>query len=183
PDSLPIPLTPLTPFWKDGVNGVNGIGSPVSVSISCRFNLITPVVSAVLGSPVTVSAGAAFPVRNGTIFGVAALTPAPTHHSDDDNPTPTPTPTSSADEPTCRVPFLIGNALGPTDISWADDLWRTKGHNYGHTVSEDGAGFSQPLVFNSAVLPNSKGSIKTQDKTGGTWLSCSATVMTVTWGP
>jgi PKD repeat protein len=43
------------------------VGSSVSVSLNCTFNIITPIISNALGSTVSVSASSAFPVKTGII--------------------------------------------------------------------------------------------------------------------
>src|SRR5215213_8542832 len=48
------------------------IGKTASVAISCKFGIITPLISNVLGSPLTVSASAVFPIRTGAVAGVPA---------------------------------------------------------------------------------------------------------------
>lgn len=45
------------------------LGDPTHVAITCRFGLLTPIISGVIGSPLAVSASADFPVRTGIIAG------------------------------------------------------------------------------------------------------------------
>lgn len=47
-----------------------GIGGEAAVSLSCQFQIITPVLSSFLGGQVTVSASAVFPVRTGVVADV-----------------------------------------------------------------------------------------------------------------
>jgi PKD repeat protein len=47
-----------------------GIGSSATVTLSCDFGIMTPIVSAVLGGDVTVTASAVFPIRSGVVAGV-----------------------------------------------------------------------------------------------------------------
>ena len=94
--------TPLPdPSFPSGPNGNDGLGVPVTVRISCSFSLITPMIGAIVGNPVTVSASAAFPIRNGMITGIPTPTPTaiptatPSWHRDplaDADPDPRPPP-------------------------------------------------------------------------------------------
>src|SRR3954454_12691723 len=63
-----VPSVP-DPSFPSGPNGNDGLGVPVTASISCSFYLITPMIGAIVGNPVTVTASAAFPIRNGMITG------------------------------------------------------------------------------------------------------------------
>jgi hypothetical protein len=151
--TLPNPIP--APTFLNGVNGPNDIGQPVTVAITCRFGIITPIVSNVLGSPLAVTASAAFPIRSGVIAGIpvataiptatptstATATPTPTAGATA-TPTPSPTATPSPTPALCIVPNLVG-----LDTSVAADYWGTKGH-----AGTPGAGFStQNLLFNPAV--------------------------------
>jgi PKD repeat protein len=57
PDPIPGPT-----FSPDA-----GIGSDATVVLSCEFQVITPILSSVLGGQVTVTASAVFPVRSGVV--------------------------------------------------------------------------------------------------------------------
>jgi PKD repeat protein len=58
--------------------GGTGLGQPASVAISCQFGIITPIISQIVGSPVTVSASSVFPIRSGVVAGVpGGGSPAP----------------------------------------------------------------------------------------------------------
>jgi hypothetical protein len=57
-------------------NGTS-IGAPAKVSLTCRFNLITPFIALLTGNPIPVTASSAFPVRAGLIEGVPIETPSP----------------------------------------------------------------------------------------------------------
>jgi hypothetical protein len=84
--TLPNPLP--TPEFPDGQE----LGDLAVLGLDCEFDVLTPVVSAIIGESVTLSASAEFPIRTGIIAGgitVPPPGPIPT-------PTPTPTPTPCA---------------------------------------------------------------------------------------
>ena len=62
------------------------IAAPATVTLTCRFSLITPIISTILGDSIAVSASSAFPIRAGTIEGIPVQTTTPTA-----SPAPTPT--------------------------------------------------------------------------------------------
>ena len=55
----PIPAPTFTPNAQ--------LGSSTSVTLSCQFRILTPIISNVLGGTVTVSASSTFPVRTGIV--------------------------------------------------------------------------------------------------------------------
>jgi len=61
---LPNPIPP--PTYPSGTS----LGSDAVVAITCEFGILTPVVSAVLNSPIDVSASSVFPIRTGVVAGV-----------------------------------------------------------------------------------------------------------------
>ena len=65
----PIP-SPTFPSGRD-------IGDPAKVAVTCRFHLITPILSFVLGNGLDVSASSAFPIRSGVINGIPVQTAIP----------------------------------------------------------------------------------------------------------
>jgi Flp pilus assembly protein TadG len=160
--TLPSPLP--DPTFPSGT----AIGSPAVVEISCRFSLITPLISAVVGNAINVTSSAAFPVRSGTIEGVpvGSTAPIPTGSA---TPVPSgsasPAPTSTASPaptptPMCTVPTLTGLKTNKAVAPWT------------------AAGFvANNLVFNPGTPPVY--TIVTQSLTPGTSAACSA-VMTVT---
>ena len=161
PDPLPVPTFP---------SGTT-IGSPAVVSVTCRFSLITPVISNLLGSQINVSASASFPIRSGLIGdgttrgGLASflpVTPTATPRITSE-PTATPIPTPSAiptAPPTCTVPDLY-----LVNTSQATSKWTAKGFS------------ANNLSFNPLVPPNYK--IKSQNQTAGIGIPCTSS-MTVT---
>ena len=62
PPTFPAPTFPGTP--------PNEIGQPAVVRITCTFRLITPLVGAIVGNGLSVSASAAFPIRVGALNGM-----------------------------------------------------------------------------------------------------------------
>jgi hypothetical protein len=166
--SMPSPLP--GPTFPSGTS----IGSPAVVEITCRFSLITPLISAVVGNVVNVTSSAAFPVRSGTIEGVPVGstapiptgTPAPTSAaSSGPGGSATPPPTSTATPaptptPMCTVPTLTGLKTNKAVTPWTT------------------AGFvANNLVFKPGTPPVY--SISIQSLTPGTSAACSA-IMTVT---
>jgi len=154
PSTLPAPSFP---------NGYT-LGSPVVVALSCQFSLLTPLIGNILGSAVSVSASAAFPIRSGPIEGVPVQTAVPTPSA---SPVPTAGP-SSGSSPT-PAPSVVPNCTVPDfraiDTSAAVDLWV-------------GAGFTaNKLVFSPLVPPHYV--IKTQSIRKDSNVLCSST-MTVT---
>ncbi len=90
---LPSPLP--TPAFPDGTTTLNG---RAQVNLTCDFQLLTPIISSVVGSPLRLGAGAIFPIRVGLLNVAPPPTPAPTT-------IPTATPTSPP--ATCTVPSLL----------------------------------------------------------------------------
>jgi hypothetical protein len=175
---LPSPIP--DPTFLPGPTG-HDIGQPVTVGVTCRFHLITPILSFVLGNGINVSATSAFPIRAGVINGipVQSIVPIPTASvapsaspsasasaapsaSASVAPSPTPTPTPAP----CIVPNLVGQ-----NTRDADNQWGPHGH---------GAGFLSPLTFNPLVGgPLGHYIIGHQTLTPGTPMPCVGTTMTV----
>ena len=101
-------------------DGTYTIGSRVGVNLNCKFSLVTPFLSAVIGDgtgKIDISSEAIFTIRTGSTSGVViggdvpAPTPTPTvEPTPTDTPRPTATPTDTPD-PTATVP---GSTPGPT---------------------------------------------------------------------
>ena len=154
-----LPATLPKPAFPSGTT----IGSPATVAITCRFSLITPLISSLLGNQINVSASAAFPIRSGLIagtgyggglasFGPVIPTPSPIV-------TPSPIPTPSiipTAPPMCTVPDFAD-----TNTSQATRTWTN-------------AGFAaNNLSFNPLVPPNYK--IRSQIPSKGSVVLCSST--------
>jgi Flp pilus assembly protein TadG len=60
------PAAPPPPVFtdSDGDGNKNGIGDKVEVALTCRFSVITPVISSIIGGQVNVSATSIFPVKS-----------------------------------------------------------------------------------------------------------------------
>ena len=63
------PGQPAKPTFTDvdGVDGSTGIGDRVTVNLTCRFKVVTPIISFVIGSTVNVSASSVFPVKSANV--------------------------------------------------------------------------------------------------------------------
>ena len=95
------------PVWKDRAGNTLasdwGIGDHVSVSLPCRFDVITPIAGFLVGDPASLSAEATFSIRGGIIAGVPVGT----------NPEPP--------DPACTdaiVPNLVGMTVEEARIAW-----------------------------------------------------------------
>lgn len=75
--ALPSPIP--TPTFPDGTSTLNG---RAQVNLNCGFQVLTPIISQIVGSPLRLGATSIFPIR----FGLANIAPPPP-------PSPTPTPT------------------------------------------------------------------------------------------
>jgi hypothetical protein len=167
PSPIPDPTFPNGPAHL--------IGDPVRVAFTCRFHLITPILSFVLGNGLDVSASSAFPIRSGVINGIPvqtaiplptpspspspspSLSPGPSGSvgpSPSPSPSPTPTPTPN---PFCTVP-----SFGRTNQ--AQKVWSD-------------AGFLTSVVFNPLVPPHYD--VGNQSFTAGSQELCATAVITV----
>lgn len=167
-----LPDSPPPPTFPSGYD----VGSPLVVSITCQFALITPVISNILGSSVAVSTSASFPIRSGHLdgtgfsgVGLPSFAPTPTVDaggggggdpgpSTDPGFTPIPTPSGIPTPiPTCTVP----------------DLWLVNSSQA--TSHWTAAGFSaNNLIYDPLVPPNYR--IKRQSISAGTVVPCSSTM-------
>jgi hypothetical protein len=149
------------PTFPDGTS----IGAPAKVTLTCRFNLITPFIALLTGNPIPVTAASAFPVRAGLIEGVPIETPTPAPTASPTPtpsptatptatptapptlapgatptptpaPTPTPTPTPSPTPPMCHVVSLLNIQTNKAAAKWL------------------AAGFTGPVIFSPLVPPN-----------------------------
>jgi hypothetical protein len=159
------PGTPPTPVFTDGPDSqVTGgytdsnydLGDTVVVGLSCTFRPITPVIGAIVGANVQLSARSEFRIRSGDVVGLANPTriPAP-------GPTPTPagTPTPTAvptPTPSCPTAAFTatdnsnpGNphrmnfsgSISPTSGGWTwtwSGGFNDTGQNVNHNFSASG---------------------------------------------
>lgn len=141
------------------------LGGDATVALTCRFSIITPIISAIIPNPMNMSASAVFPVRTGT-YGVIAPTPSPTATP---SPTPTPTPTPSVAPSATPTPTPTPS---PTPcIRNAPQLIGQRKNNAG-TIWLN-AGFTGGVV---ALPPNANYIIVFQDKIAGQPYPCNSTV-------
>jgi hypothetical protein len=168
--------TPPDPTFTDGSDTATpdtnkDVGDRVDVGLSCTFRPLTPIVSAVVGSSVVLSANTEFAVRAGTVSGVPVPpppTPGPTPTPTPTpvpgaSPTPTPTPTPTpVPTPTpignCAVPDFVGNA---TKKNSAPTIWAN-------------AGFSGAITHNPN--PNGNWTITSQSISGSQPCTSSITI-------
>ena len=120
---LPSPIP--DPAFPSG----NGIGDPAVVAITCKFGLITPLIGAIVGQQLNVSASASFPIRSGAIQGVplGSAAPGPTTSLPVTTvpPPPSVAPPTPTPIPMCTVPNLIG-----VDSNKAvNNFWKPAGFN------------------------------------------------------
>src|SRR5918994_4379349 len=57
PDPIPDPI----------IGAGTQLGAPITVELSCEFNIITPVISNILGQTILVSASTTYPVKEGVV--------------------------------------------------------------------------------------------------------------------
>ena len=63
--SAGVTQVPTPTFTDTNGNGLNDLGEEVQVQITCTFDVITPVISTIVGGVVTVSAGVHVPGQDG----------------------------------------------------------------------------------------------------------------------
>lgn len=130
-----------TPFPVPVFPAGTAAGGVASVTLTCNFTLITPLIGNILGQSVPVSATAVYPIRSGIVPGastvpvVPAVSPSPSptptpspspspspgvspDPSPDPSPSPTPTPS-----PVCTVPNL--NNTRQAQREWTDEGFTT----------------------------------------------------------
>jgi len=172
-----INCTLTTPIPEPSFPSGTAIGAPVVVDLDCGFPLITPMIGAITGNPIPVSASSAFPIRSGNIEGVPApsptATPTPTPSptapptapptatpnpratpTPTPNPGPTPTPTPVPTPAMCTVITLLNTQSNKAQGDWND------------------AGFTGQVIFVPLVPPNYR--IQWQSETVGTSILCSS---------
>jgi PKD repeat protein len=110
------PSSPAAPVFQDGpdtfIAGGNpdtvyDVGDTVRVDLSCDFRPLTPIISAITGTVVTLRAGSEFRIRAGEITGLAHATAMPPPAA----PTPTPTPTPGATPTPTPTPVVCSNPV------------------------------------------------------------------------
>jgi len=117
-DLLPTNCTLPSPIPLPSLSGTN-LGDSVTVTLTCTFNPITPLISNIIGSNLPITATTVYPVRAGEIANGPVLneiplpttTPVPT-------PTPTPGPTPTPTPASCDVPQMTGLTVGAARTAW-----------------------------------------------------------------
>lgn len=126
------PEVPADPTFADG-NGdgtTTGIGDRATVAFTCTFSVITPLISAIVGNGVPVSASAVFPVKTGML----ATIPSGTSISANFTASPTTTTTGT------NVAFTDASTGAPTTWSWAfGDGGTSASQNPTHAYSAAGS--------------------------------------------
>ena len=79
------------------------VGDHSKVKLVCGFSFLTPLVGAILGNPMTISATAEFPVRGGEINGIVVVPPPP------------PPPPCTGNK---TVPNLVGQSVVAARAAW-----------------------------------------------------------------
>ena len=152
----PIPL----PVFS-GSPAPYGLGGSASVTLTCTFNPITPLVSAIIGSNLPVTSTTVYPVRAGTIAGGPILnaiplptaTPAPTAV-----PTPTPVPTAGPTPTPTAPPAALCDAPAMTGltVSAARSAWIGAGFTGGFDVSPNGAKDTWKVTVQVPAFPSTQ---------------------------
>lgn len=102
------PAVPADPTFTDMNGDGVGVGDRVTVAFTCTFDVITPLISKIVGSHLSVSASAVFPVKSGQ-FATSGGGTGPTA-----NFTGTPTAVSVGS----NVQFTDSSTGSPTTWSW-----------------------------------------------------------------
>jgi PKD repeat protein len=103
------PGTPADPVFSDGDgNGTTTqVGDRVTVSLTCNFGVITPIISNILGNTIHVSSSALFPVKSGQFATSGGTAPVASFTA-----SPTTTTTGS------NVAFTDSSTGSPTTWQW-----------------------------------------------------------------
>lgn len=148
-----------------------GLGGHATVALTCRFSIITPIISSIIPNPMNMSAAAVFPVRTGT-YGVIAPTPAPTATpSPSPSPTPSPTPSPSSSTSPSASPSATPTPSPTPCMRNAPQLIGQRKNNAA-TIWLN-AGFTGGVV---TLPPNANYIIVFQDKVAGQSYPCNSTV-------
>jgi hypothetical protein len=178
-EATSINCTLVDPVPAPTFSSGTSIGAPASVTLTCAFHLITPLIGMLTGNPIPVTASSAFPVRAGLIANIpvptdtpapsaspsasAAPTPTPTSGPSPTpaptvapgaTPTPTPAPTPTATPATCSVVSLLDTQTNKAAAKWK------------------AGGFTGAVIFSPLVPPNYR--IAWQSLTVGTTALCSS---------
>lgn len=147
-----VPEEPVAPKFTDGSDtgtSSTDVGDRVDVGLSCTFQPITPIISAIVGSSLMMSANSDFAVRAGTVAGVPIPPPAPPGPTPTPGPGTTPTPTPTPTPPCLTVPNLAAPA--PETVGQARAEWNAAGF----TGSFSPNGQNNKTVLNQTIAPGS----------------------------
>lgn len=169
---------PIPTFTDWNANGTPEIGDTAKVSLSCRFGVITPFISNVLGGSLQVSASSVFPVKAGmTATSPGAVTGPPPVAAFTGNGTVTPNAISGT------VPFTVvfrdTSGGSPTGWQWnfPDDGTTSSQRDVTHVFTTPGTYLVTMEVTNiwgknaaiMGVTVSSAGTVDfTADRTSGT---------------
>ena len=160
-----------------------GVGDEhvATVTLTCVFHPLTPIIGTILGDAVTLSATETFPIRAGALAGasIAPVVPTPTPTlAPTPSPVPTPTPSGSIPPPSptpgpgeCIVPTLMGEDAGS-----ALDLWtaaRFQGTKLNITIPPDQSDY---VIGDEWII---HGNTETHDTYDGTFQNCNAFALNV----
>jgi hypothetical protein len=150
PGTLPVPT------FSSGTE----LGDTAEVTLSCTFTLITPVVAALLGNTITITADSVFPIRAGLAGTIPVATPAPPTPTPAPTPTPGPSETPAPTPQQCQIPSFVGARANTAQAIW------------------NAAGFSTTVTVTRP--PNGNYTITNQAPgVGGQWANCDTTTITV----
>lgn len=121
------------------------LGGDARVDLVCRFQPITPIVGAIVGSPLEIGASSIFPVRGGC----PTCPPPPAGAGPTPTPTPAPlaTPTPPPDAIICpREPNLFGLSVAGARNEWT---WAGFTGTFTPTTGDDGRTVTGQTVNNA----------------------------------
>ena len=161
---MPSPIP--TPTFPDGETTING---RAQVNLTCDFQVLTPIIGGIVGSPLKLGAQAIFPIRAG-IASIAPVIPTPTPSpTATPTPTPTPTPSSSAGAtptpaPTPKPPCVVPSMMGSQPNNGLQTAWSRAGFTIPFNVTVgtkfigseywlDSSGGQHPGLYDGSVLP------------------------------
>ena len=166
-----LPATLPSPVFPNGTD----VGSPVVVSVTCQFSLITPLIGGIVGNPLNVSASASFPIRGGTIEGTPLGPALPTFQATPSAPvvTNSPPPTGGSQDPGATVAPTATPRVTPVPNCIVPNLEQGSLKTDAALTQWVAAGFaSANLLFSPFVPPHFD--IKAQSLTAGTSVPCTA---------
>jgi len=122
-DLLPTNCSLQSPIPLPSLSGT-GLGSSVTVTLSCAFTTITPLVSSIIGSNIPITATTVYPVRAGEIAGGPVLNhiPVPTPTTPPTAPPTTP-PTAAPTPQVCQAPQMTGLTVAGARAAWTAALF------------------------------------------------------------